>query len=150
MRKTLIDLLATSEIHKKFLALLPDNPNLLDLDEEGALISLRKALPLEEAQLYDGIWSSIYLKQLSKAELHALLEIVCSALIPGGYFFCALKYGKEENKQIKKACDLYDEISFSNLLARHKNFTKTKLWRRGNSETGYKGDTLYCLIEKNA
>ena len=40
MKKTIIDILATSDIHKKFLALLPDEPLLLDLDEDGALATL--------------------------------------------------------------------------------------------------------------
>ena len=148
MKKTIIDILATSDIHKKFLALLPDEPLLLDLDEDGALATLKNALPLEESALYDGIWAALYLLQLPKADIHSLLKIVSTALIPGGYFFCSFNYGQGLGKKDGNSYTLYDELSFSNLLAEHLDFTITKLWRRGTSETGHSGDTLYCLIEK--
>jgi len=127
MKKTLIDVLATSEIHKKFLALLPDTPNLLDLDNKENLSTLQKSLLLEDVDLYDGIWASIALIQLSKADIHALLKIICSALIPGGYFFCAFKYGQGQKMQAEKSYNLYDEISFRNLLAQNQDFAITKL-----------------------
>ncbi|MFA7068384.1 MAG: hypothetical protein WC127_05350 [Acidaminococcaceae bacterium] len=133
MKKALIDILVISEIHKKFLALLPDKPNLLGLDNDGALSNLQKSLPLKDTDLYDGIWASGALIQSSKAEINALLQIIYSALIPGGYFFCTFKYGHEQEIQTKKAHNLYDEISFSNLLAQKQDFAITKLWRRRNS-----------------
>lgn len=136
------------EIHKKFLALLPDKPTMLDLDEDGALEALQKSLPLEDESLYDGIWSAIYITQLPKADIHALLNIIVTALIPGGYFFCAFKYGKGQQTLDGKLYDLYNEESFNNLLSKHPDFTITKLWRRNASGAGMNGDSLYCIIEK--
>jgi hypothetical protein len=148
MKKTIIDILATSEIHKKFLALLPDQPILFDLDADGALYALKKSLPLENDDLYDGIWAAMYLTQLPEEEIHSLLDVVVTALIPGGYFFCSFKYGSGSLNKNGKAYDLYDEERFNNLLTSHPDFTITKLWRRGGSEAGNKGDCLYCIIEK--
>ncbi len=118
------------------------------MDSDGTLSTLQKSLPLEDVDLYDGIWVSVALIQLSKADIHALLKIISSALIPGGYLFCAFKYGQGQAIQTKKSYSLYNEISFRNLLAQNQDFAITKLWRRGNSEVGHDGDTLYCLIEK--
>ena len=148
MKKTILDILATSEIHKKFLALLPDQPILLDLDADGALYALKKSLPLENDDLYDGIWAAMYLTHLPEEEIHSLLDVVVTALIPGGYFFCSFKYGKGSLNKDGKFYDLYDEESFNNLLARHTDFAITKLWHRGASEAGANGDSLYCIIEK--
>ena len=148
MKKNIIDILATTDIHKKFLALLPDEPLLLDLDEDGAFATLKKALPLEESAFYDGIWAAFYLLQLPETDIHSLLKIISTALIPGGYFFCSFYYGQGLEKKSDKYYTLYDELSFSALLTEHLDFTITKLWRRGNSETGHSGNTLYCLIEK--
>ena len=148
MKKTIIDILPTMEIHKKFLALLPDKPIMLDLDEDGALEALQKSLPLEDESLYDGIWSAMYITQLAEADINALLNIIVTALIPGGYFFCAFKYGEGKQTIDGKLYNLYTEESFNNLLARHTDFAITKLWHRGASEAGANGDSLYCIIEK--
>jgi len=148
MKKTIIDILATTEIHKKFLALLPDEPIILDLDEAGAFEALQNSLPLEDENLYDGIWAAMYLTQLPEEEIHSLLDVVVTALIQGGYFFCSFKYGKGSLNKDGKSYDLYDEESFNTLLARHPDFAITKLWRRGASEAGVDGDSLYCIIEK--
>jgi hypothetical protein len=148
MKKTIIDILPTMEIHKKFLALLPDKPLILDLDEDGVLEALQRSLPLEDDNLYDGIWSAMYITQLPEADIHALLNIIVTALIPGSYFFCAFKYGKGKQNIDGTLYDLYDEESFNNLLANHPDFAITKLWRRGASEAGTNGDSLYCIIEK--
>lgn len=149
MKKTIFDLLSTTDIHKKFLALLPDEPLLLNLDEDGALTALKKTLPLETDALYDGIWAPLSLLQLPETDIYSLLKIVSSALIPGGYFFCSFKYGQGSEKKDGNVYTLYDEESFSNLIAKNPDFAITKLWRRGNNETGHAGDTIYCLIEKN-
>ncbi|MEA5092588.1 hypothetical protein SDC9_38449 [bioreactor metagenome] len=148
MKKTIIDILPTMEIHKKFLALLPDKPIMLDLDEDGALEALQKSLPLEDESLYDGIWSAMYITQLAEADINALLNIIVTALIPGGYFFCAFKYGEGKQTIDGKLYNLYTEESFNNLLTKHPDFAITKLWRRSASEAGLNGDCLYCIIEK--
>ena len=72
-----------------------------------------KALwPLQEKEMYDGIWACASVLHVPKIELANILQKMCNAVKVGGIIYTSFKYGNFEGERSGRFfCDFTEKVS---------------------------------------
>jgi SAM-dependent methyltransferase len=84
---------------------------------------------IEYRNEFDGVWACASILLVSREEIDDVIDKIAISLKLEGIFYASFKYGDELTLREGRLFNSYNEETLKNLLEKHKEFAKIKLWK---------------------